>query len=147
MTDIRAAIVMISRTDGKLRLTDGSGREHAIDSDQDLRDTINRILDDPEIPQVEQVARLETAAEHIITNATATLLPETVKSLAGPLVRDLIAGVRHMAQASAERRSQRTASTPPPNPPPETKERARANRRAKSQFRIGTTVKRRGNAA
>ena len=142
---MKAAIVMISRgEDDKLSVTDGAGTEHEITDDAQLRRTLDGILDDPNLPQPEQVARLEQAAEQIVTQAAASLLPQVAKPLAAPLVRDLATLLGRMKESAVQRKAARDAARPPA---PKRADGARTARITKSRVRLGTNVKRRTGAA
>lgn len=144
VTDPRAAIVMIRRDEtGRIVLVDSAGKERTATEDRDLRLAIDAILDDPDIPQVEQVAHLEHAAEQVIVQATAHLLPEVARPLAGPLVRDMAAAIRKAGSDLSQRRAQTAAR----EPIDQRKARARANRIRRSRHRLGGSVKRKGDAA
>lgn len=135
----RAAILLVRRdASGQLTFVDASGKAHVAVADADLRRVLDAVLDDPEIPQVEQVARLEQTAEEILVQTTASLLPDVAKPLAGPLVRDIGALLRKATTVP------RTILEQPAH---QREARARSARMENSQRRIVTSGRRRGSAA
>lgn len=144
MADARAAIVMVRRDEaGNFRIVDAGGKEHGASTAVELRAVIDAVLDDPSVPQVEQVAHLETMAEQILIQATASLLPQVAKPLAGPLVRDAALVWNKFATFTEGRRAQKGAR----EPLHERSARRRASRIRSSKVRLGESVKRKGTAA
>lgn len=110
MSVAKTAIVMVRRDEsGQMHVIDGRGNDQIVDSDADLRQAIEGILDDPNMPQAEQVANVEYAAEQILVQTAASLLPEIARPLAAPLVRDAAQMLRKVA-ASLPTKIQRTPS-------------------------------------
>lgn len=142
---MKAAIVMLTRGDDDiLRVTDGNGTEHAIESDDQLHDVLDRILDDPDLPEPQKVERLQHAAEQIIAEGMGTFLPAVAKPLAAPLVRDLGTLVQRYRETAAARKAERASIR---RNAPNRKDGARSARITKSKVRLGANVKRRRGAA
>ncbi|MDP3910845.1 MAG: hypothetical protein Q8Q14_10695 [Gemmatimonadales bacterium] len=108
----KTAIIMVRRDEaGQLHVVDGRGADQVVATDADLRKAIDGILDDPNMPQAEQVANVEYAAEQIFVQTAASLLPEVARPLAAPLVRDAAQILRKVA-AGLPTKIQRTPSEP-----------------------------------
>lgn len=147
VSDAKVAILMVRRDElGRMTVVDGNGKERAAGTPEELLAAVNGVLDDPEIPEAEQVANLEHAAEKIVGQAFATFLPEVAKPLAEPLVRDLVGVVRNVYDTHAERRRERQSK--PPRPPSHVRQaERRAARMRASKMRLGASVKRKEGAA
>lgn len=146
--DPKVAILMVRRDEsGSLFVVDANGKERSAETPQELSEAVHGVLDDPELPEAEQIGSLENAAEKIVAQAAATLLPEVAKPLAGPLVRDIVGAVRSM-YAPTEAGEPGEAEGRKSRPPTDVRAaRRRSTRIRSSRMRLGGTVKRKGNAA
>lgn len=145
-TDPKVAILMVRRDEaGSLFVVDGNGKERAASSPDELAAAVTAVLDDPELPEAEQIASLEQAAERIAAQAAAAFLPNVAKPLAEPLVRDLIGAVRKMYEMPTERAKRK--ERPGRVPTTERDARRRAQRIRSSRMRLGSSIKRKGDAA
>lgn len=141
MSESRVAILMVRRDElGRMFVVDGTGKERAASTDAQMRAAVEAVLDDPSIPEAEQLGNLEYAAEKIIIQATASFLPEVARPLAGPLVRDVAAAMRKVYEFPETRKAQRAVR----EPEHERAARARSNRIRSSKLRLGGSIKRKG---
>lgn len=139
MNGPKVAILMVRRDElGRMAVVDGNGKERSASTPEELLAAVNGVLDDPDVPETEQVANLEQAAEKIVGQAFATFLPEIAKPLAEPLVRDLIGVVRKVYDAPDDRARQRE----PRKPSHLRQADRRASRMRASKMRLGSGVKR-----
>lgn len=144
MSEARVAILMVRRDElGNMFVVDGNGKERAASTDEEMRAAVEAVLDDPSIPETEQVANLEHAAEKILVQAAASFLPEVARPLAEPLVRDVAAAMRKVYEFPETRKAQRAVREPAHM----RAAKARANRIRSSNLRLGGAIKRRGDAA
>lgn len=146
MSDPKVAILMVRRDDaGRLFVVDGNGKERESSTPEELAAAVNAVLDDPDLPDTEQVANLEHAAERMAVQAAASFLPDVAKPLAEPLVRDLVNAVRKIYEMPSKRqkRGERVGRVPTH----ERDARRRASRIRSSRMRLGASVKRKGDAA
>lgn len=128
----RAAIFMVRRDEtGQLHVIDGRGEDRIVASDAHLREILEAVLDDPNMPQAEQVAQVEYAVEQVLVQAAAAFLPEVARPLAAPLVRDMSQILRKVA-TQIPTKIQRTVS----EPVRQRQARARASRIRASRQRV-----------
>jgi hypothetical protein len=128
---------------GRMFVVDGNGHERVASTDGEMRTAVEAVLDDPSIPQAEQLGNLEYAAEKILVEATAAFLPEVARPLAAPLVRDVASAMRKLYEFPENRAAQRAMR----EPTHERAARARTHRIRSSKLRLGGSIKRRGDAA
>jgi len=141
MSEPRVAILMVRRDEsGNLFVVDGNGKERTASTDTELRSAIDAVLEDPSIPDTEQVGNLEQTAERILIQATASFLPNVARPLAGPLVRDVTQVMRKFYEFPETKKEER-AARPPAH---ERSARARSHRIRSSRMRLGGAVKRKG---
>jgi hypothetical protein len=144
MNESRVAILMVRRDEtGQMFVVDGTGKERSASTDEEMRTAVEAVLDDPSMPDAEQLGNLEYAAEKILIQATASFLPDVARPLAGPLVRDVAAAMRKIYEFPEIRKAQRSVR----EPDHERAARARTHRIRSSKLRLGGSIKRRGNAA
>lgn len=144
MSEARVAILMVRRDEfGRMFVVDGNGKERTASTDAEMRAAVEAVLDDPSVPEAEQLGHLEHAAEKIIVQATASFLPEVARPLAEPLVRDVAAAMRKFYEFPETRKAQRAVR----EPAHERAAFARTSRIRSSKLRLGGSVKRRGDAA
>lgn len=144
MNGPKVAILMVRRDEiGRMFVVDANGKERPASNPDELLSAVNGVLDDPDVPEAEQVANLEHAAEQVIAQAAAAFLPEIARPLAGPLVRDLVGAVRTMYESP-----ERGRKTPMERVPSHLREaKRRSTRIHASRMRLGAGVKRKGDAA
>lgn len=139
MSAERVAILMVRRDEqGNMFVVDGNGKERTATTDVELRAAVDSVLEDPSVPNTEQVGALEHAAERILVQATASFLPSVARPLAEPLVRDVAQVMRKFYEFPENRKAARAAREPERR-----SARARASRMRSSRLRLGNAIKRR----
>lgn len=113
---LTAAVVLVTRNeDGSVTLCDANGKPRPCRSPEDYVRVLGQILDDPSLPQYEDVPPQKARVEEIVVEGVREAVPAFLRPFVRPGLHTMGSFLSQLSDARRSRRGRRRRKwTPPP---------------------------------